>query len=198
MTDESIIEQVLMGNTHVFSELVDRYKDKVFGMVYRFTNDYTESQDLSQEVFITVFKKLHMYSEKAKFSTWLYRVSYNLCIDWARKNKKRLKQSYIEDEACAGGSEYNLEESIIESDSRRLLRKEINELAEKYKTVIILFHYQGLSYEEIGDILKIPVKTVESRLYRARKLLKKALARQCSGGDWIEMQAHNRIRGQIL
>ncbi len=198
MTDELIVEQVLRGNTHVFSEIVNRYKDKVFGMVYRFTNDYAEAQDLSQEVFITVFKNLHLFGEKAKFSTWLYRVGYNLCIDWTRKNKKRRKEAYVQDECLEMADEmYNLEDSIINSYKQKAVRKEINSLAEKYKTVIILYHYQGLSYEEIGEVLKVPVKTVESRLYRSRKLLKKSLEKYRYGGESFEMQSGGEVNGQI-
>ena len=191
MTDEYILQKVLDGNTHIFSVIVDRYKDKVFGMVYRFTGDYSEAQDLSQEVFIRLFKNLHLFDKRSEFSTWVYRISYNLCIDWSRKNKKRLKQVFSRDdnslELTTG--EMDVEETCIERQKRITLRNSINNLKEKYRTVLILFHFQGLSYEEIGDILKIPVKTVETRLYRGRNILKKILSKHYAGGELYEMQA---------
>lgn len=188
MTDEYIIEKVLDGNTHIFSEIVERYKNKVFNMVYRFTNDYNESQDLSQEVFINVFKNLHKFNQKAKFSTWLYRISYNICIDWCRKNKKKKKDLLANDnQNDIADDKLNVEDNYISKQGQIILRNLINSMDEKYRTVLILFHYQGLSYEEIAEVLKLPVKTVETRLYRARRLLKKSLSKEYYGGEIYDM-----------
>lgn len=191
MTDEYIVQKILDGNTHIFSMIVDKYKDKVFGMVYRFTNDYSEAQDLSQEIFIQVFKNLHKYSEKSKFSTWLYRISYNQSIDWSRKNKKRLKYLFSNSDYINESVDENsdVEHNYIEKQKQFVLRKAVNNLNEKYRTVLILFHYQSLSYDEIAEILKVSVKTVETRLYRGRNLLKKALGKFNDGGELHEMQA---------
>jgi RNA polymerase sigma-70 factor, ECF subfamily len=188
MTDEAIIEQVLTGNTHIFSELVNRYKNKVFSLVYRFTNDYGDAQDISQEVFINVFRKLYTFSEKASFSTWVYRISYNYCIDWTRKNKKRLRQEPVYDEQIElADTGMNVEESFLEMQKRVHLRKAILQLDEKYRNVLILFHFQELSYEEIGEVMQLPVKTVETRLYRGRQQLRKYLS-GIPGGEFYEVQ----------
>jgi RNA polymerase sigma-70 factor, ECF subfamily len=188
MTDEGIIEQVLAGNTHIFSELVNRYKNKVFSLVYRFTNDYGDAQDISQEVFINVFRKLYTFSEKASFSTWVYRISYNYCIDWTRKNKKRLRQEPVYDEQIElADTGMNVEESFLEMQKRVHLRKAILQLDEKYRNVLILFHFQELSYEEIGEVMQLPVKTVETRLYRGRQQLRKYLS-GIPGGEFYEVQ----------
>jgi RNA polymerase sigma-70 factor, ECF subfamily len=188
MTDEAIIEQVLAGNTHIFSELVNRYKNKVFSLVYRFTNDYGDAQDISQEVFINVFRKLYTFSEKASFSTWVYRISYNYCIDWTRKNKKRLRQEPVYDEQIElADTGMNVEESFLEMQKRVHLRKAILQLDEKYRNVLILFHFQELSYEEIGEVMQLPVKTVETRLYRGRQQLRKYLS-GIPGGEFYEVQ----------
>lgn len=191
MTDRAIIEQVLAGNTHSFSELVNRYKDKVFSLVYRFTNDFGEAQDISQEVFINVFRKLHTFHEKASFSTWLYRISYNYCIDWTRKNKKRLRQEPgYEEQVELADARMNVEESFLDMQKRKHLRKAILQLDEKYRNVLILFHFQELSYEEIGEIMQVPLKTVETRLYRGRQLLRKQLS-SIPGGEFYEVQTGN-------
>jgi RNA polymerase sigma-70 factor, ECF subfamily len=188
MTDEAIIEQVLAGNTHIFSELVNRYKNKVFSLVYRFTNDYGDAQDISQEVFINVFRKLYTFNEKASFSTWIYRISYNYCIDWIRKNKKRLRQEPVYDEQIElADTGINVEESFLEMQKRVHLRKAILQLDEKYRNVLILFHFQELSYEEIGEVMQLPVKTVETRLYRGRQQLRKYLS-GIPGGEFYEVQ----------
>lgn len=189
MTDELIVNLVLKGNIQLFSEIVNRYKEKVFSLSYRFTEDTGEAQDLSQEVFISVYKKLHTYKENSKFSTWLYRINYNLCIDWLRKNKRRKKEILEEYEFKSGEQGCDMETSFIERQKRELVRAIIKEMDTKYKTVLILFHFEGLSYEDIGDILKIPMKTVETRLYRARGVLKKELAKRGIGGEAYELQA---------
>ncbi len=197
MTDELIIHKVLEGNTHIFSLLVDRYKDKVFGLVYRFTNDFGEAQDVSQEVFMKIFKSLHLFEEKSKFSTWVYKICYNVCIDWTRKNKKRIKQLVSEggDALTRIEDDTNIEDSYIERQKSAAIRQAIGALPEKYRTVLILFHYQGLTYEEIGEILGMPVKTVETRLYRGRGHLRKRLYQYSLGGDLCEMQAGKWTNG---
>lgn len=86
MTDEAIIGKVLSGNTHLYSEIVSRYKDKLYGMAYKIVGDYTEAQDVLQEAFINIYKSLHRYNGKCKVSTWIYRISYHTCIE--RKSGK--------------------------------------------------------------------------------------------------------------
>jgi RNA polymerase sigma-70 factor, ECF subfamily len=188
MTDELIVKFVLKGNTQLFSEIVNRYKEKVYSLTYRFTEDMGEAQDLSQEVFITVYKKLYTFKESSRFSTWLYRINYNLCIDWQRKNKKRKKMNVEVNDNIESGNSFNLEDSFIETQKRGAVRSSINSMDEKYRTVLILFHFEGFSYEDIGEVLGIPVKTVETRLYRARGILKKELSRYGYGGEFNELQ----------
>ena len=179
MTDEAIIELVLAGNTHMFSHLVDRYRDKIYGMALGFTGNNSDAQDISQEIFIKVFKNLYRFSNKSKFSTWLYRVSYNVSIDWTRSNSKHtgnMDLTGYENELA--DSRAGPEESLLEKQERLTLKKAIYDLKEKYRNILILFYFQGLSYEETAEILQIPVKTVETQLYRARKKLKEGLKQQ--------------------
>ncbi len=184
MTDEAIIELVLNGNTHIFSGLVDKYRDNVYGMAFRFTNNSSDAQDLSQEIFIKAFKNLHRFNGRSKFSTWLYRLSYNLCIDWTRSNKHRpaaVDLSEYDNELAE--SRAGPEESLMVKQRRQALRQAIYGLKDKYRNILILFYFQGLSYEEIAGIMEIPVKTVETQLYRARKQLKKSFSYEYEGDE---------------
>jgi RNA polymerase sigma-70 factor (ECF subfamily) len=188
MTDAAVIGLVLDGYTHAFSELVDRYRDEVFGMAVRFSLNQSDAQDISQEIFIKVFKNLHKYNGASKFSTWLYKLSYNQCIDWVRKNRRHYASSNIELEEfeiadCRAGPE----DELLEKQKRETLRKAVYELKDKYRNILILFYYQSLSYEDISEILSMPVKTVETQLYRARQQLRKKLAGELTGGDQDEM-----------
>ncbi|MDP4094476.1 MAG: sigma-70 family RNA polymerase sigma factor [Bacillota bacterium] len=173
MTDEEIIEQVLGGNIHIFSEIVDRYKDYVFNLIYRFTYNYCEAEDISQEIFINIYKKLDKFHGGSKFSTWIYRISYNLCIDWYRKNKNKPPGVSLEDFTEPFDKCLSPEETVIDHQKAVELHKSIMKLDKKYIDVLILFYFQEQSYEEISTVLDLPVKTVETRLYRGRNLLRK-------------------------
>lgn len=189
MTDEQVIENVIEGDTHLFSEIVNRYKDRVFSLVYRFTCDYGEAQDVSQEVFLNIYKNLGKFDKRAKFSTWLYRVGYNMSVDWYRKNKRKLKNLLMEQEKQdTPDLKYDLEKSIIRRQQETALRNSILQMKEKYRSPLILFHYENMSYEDIGYVLKLPVKTVETRLYRGRNLLRKSLMDNFNGGEFNELQ----------
>lgn len=188
MTDESAIRLVMNGNTHAFSEIVDTYRDSVFGMALRFTGNQSDAQDISQEIFVRVYGNLHRYNGKSKFSTWLYRISYNLCIDWTRKHSKdSLSTGFTDNDLEIPDSRAGPEDIYFEMQQRKELRKAINSLKEKSRNILILFYYQGFSYEDIGEILEIPVKTVETQLYRARKQLRGQLAGESEGGMPDEM-----------
>ncbi|NJD02230.1 MAG: RNA polymerase sigma factor [Ruminiclostridium sp.] len=186
MTDESIIELVLAGNTHMFSQLVDRHKDKIYGMALSFTGNNSDAQDVSQEIFIKAYKNLFRFNRKSKFSTWLYRVSYNVCIDWIRSNNKHGRDLDLTGfDNILTDSRAGPEESFLEKEKRFILKKAIYDLKEKYRNILILFYFQALSYEETAEVLEIPVKTVETQLYRARKQLKVLLKHETGDEPYV-------------
>lgn len=172
MTDEEIIKSVINGNTNAFAEIIERYKDRVFSMVYKFTNDEGVAEDMSQEIFLKAFKNISKFRGESKFTTWLYRLSKNYCIDWARKQRNNINFVELEDIP----SEDNILDSIISNNNYKCLKNEINDLPEKYKTPLYLYHIKGYSYQEIANTLNIPKRTVETRIYRAKKILKEKLA----------------------
>ena len=172
MDDIHLIERIISGDTHSFSEIVDKYKDRVFGMACRFTGEYSQAQDVAQEIFIRVFENLDKYNGKSKLSTWIYRISYNICIDWSRKNKrlKAIGQKGIN--TLRIDRSMDVEGSFLEKEERTALKEALYSLKEKYRSVLILHYFQDMSYEEMGEVMNLTVKTVETRLYRARKMLR--------------------------
>jgi len=188
LQDEDIIRLVLKGHVEAYSILVDRYKNMIYDLCYKYTYDYSEAQDLSQEIFFKVYKKLDTFKSSSSFSTWLYRVGVNTCIDWTRKNKKRSgtisidEEDYIERLPSQSGAP---EDMVVDWERRNIVRNAIQGLPEKYRTVVILYNYKGLSCSEISNILEVSVKTVETRLYRAKKLLKQKLTQPYSGGEYV-------------
>jgi len=159
-------------------------------MAYRFTNGHSDCQDLSQDIFLSVYKNLPAFRGQSSFSTWIYRLSVNRCLDWCRKRKRA--QAYIHKHAVPCDDESSIldripsdsrtpEEELVQKEEEQSLHRAIALLPDKYKTVIIMYHFQNLSYKEIGEILSLPTRTVETQLYRAKQQLRKILTREEGG-----------------
>jgi RNA polymerase sigma-70 factor (ECF subfamily) len=184
MTDEQIIGRVRSGETRHFGELVRRYQDPVYGMVARFVGGSEDAQDIAQDVFLRVFRGLDGFRGESKFSTWLYRITWNLCADWLRRNKRPNREATVVQAAeTLPDRRVDLEEGFLEEEQRVAVRQALNALDEKYRSVVVLHYYQKLSYDQIAEVLDMPVKTVETRLYRARKTLRGCLESSGQGGD---------------
>ena len=184
MTDEQIIGRVRGGETRMFGELVRRYQDPVYGMATRFVGRGEDGQDIAQEVFLRVFRGLEHFKGEARFSTWLYRITWNLCADWLRRNRRPDRQiTVVEEAGSIADGRVDLEEDLLEAEQRDAVRKALDGLDERYRSVVVLHYYQKLSYDQIAEVLDMPVKTVETRLYRARKTLRESLEKSGRGGD---------------
>jgi RNA polymerase sigma-70 factor (ECF subfamily) len=182
-TDDELIRRVREGETRFFAELVQRYQDPVYGMTLRFVRSVRDAEDLAQEAFLRAYRGLDGFKGNARFSTWLYRIAWNLCADWLRRSRKPGRAALAIDDAAgiADGRLY-VEEGVLAAEERREVRRALDHLDEKYRTVLILLYYQKMTYDQVAAVLDVPVKTVETRLYRARKLLKEILQRAGVGG----------------
>ena len=176
------------GDRVAFAGLVDLYKDKMFHLGYRMLGSPHEAEDVVQETFLRVYTNLDRYDENQKFSTWIYRIATNLCIDRLRKRKA----SYSLDAEMPDGEGadwYSLlpsqqatpEEESMLTETQENIRKAINTLPEKYKSVVILRYLQDMSLQEIGDVLDMPVTTVKTRVHRGREFLRKKLQSEYGG-----------------
>ncbi|HPV02198.1 MAG TPA: sigma-70 family RNA polymerase sigma factor, partial [Clostridiales bacterium] len=154
-------------------ELVTRYKKLIFSVVYNMINDKEEVSDVSQEVFLRIYKALDRYDPKYKFSTWAVRIATNLCLDMHRK--KKADSTPIDEVRDLSDGMDTPEESYLQKERSERIRRAIQELPEKYRTPIILFHQNGLSYDEMTKVLGQPMTIVKNRLYRARLMLREAL-----------------------
>lgn len=183
MREEEIIKELKKNNKKVFSELVELYKNRIFSMAFKYTNDYIEAQDLAQEIFVKIYKEIGSFKYNSKLSTWIYKISTNTCIDWKRKHSKtkitslNSMEEYKEDYYINkfNGRNEILEDRIINIERNKEIHKLIYNMSEIYKTVIIMYHFNEMNYDEISQALNISKKTVETRLYRARKILKDKL-----------------------
>jgi RNA polymerase sigma-70 factor (ECF subfamily) len=182
-TDDELIRRVREGETRFFAELVQRYQDPVYGMTLRFVRSVRDAEDLAQEAFLRAYRGLDGFKGNARFSTWLYRIAWNLCADWLRRSRKPGRAALaIDDAAGIADGRLDVEEGVLAAEERREVRRALDHLDEKYRTVLILLYYQKMTYDQVAAVLDVPVKTVETRLYRARKLLKEILQRAGVGG----------------
>ena len=177
-TDELLIKEFKNGNRSSYTELVNRYRDKIISFLYRYMHDMDAAEDLAQEAFFKVYLKKDSYKETFKFSTWLFTIASNLAKTELRKLKRR-KTSSISDINEDGISEnIFIDEGNIEKSSNnesKLLQKALSELEHDYKIIIILREIQELSYDIISKILQLPLGTVKSRLNRGKLKLREIL-----------------------
>jgi len=182
-SDGELIERVQKGETRCFADLVSRYQDPVYSMALRFVRGEGDAEDIAQEAFLRAYRGLEGFKGESKFSTWLYRITWNLCADWLRRNRKPGRAPVaIDDAADLADGRIDLEQGLLAEEEKRKVGEALDGLDEKYRAVLILLYYQKMSYEQIAAVLEVPMKTVETRLYRARKLLRASLQRAGLGG----------------
>jgi RNA polymerase sigma-70 factor (ECF subfamily) len=179
---KSKIKKVKKGDQNAFAEVVEYYKDKIYQLCYRMLGNAHEAEDMAQEAFLRAYVNIDSYDIKRKFSTWLYRIATNLCIDRIRKKKP----DYFLDAEVAGTEGLNMysqiaadgelpEESVEKLELHEYVQQQIAQLPEKYRTVIILKYVDELPLKEISDIMELPIGTVKTRIHRGREALRKKL-----------------------
>jgi RNA polymerase sigma-70 factor (ECF subfamily) len=163
LNEQDLIEGLKNRDEQCFLEVVNSFKKKILSLCYTYTEDYIEAEDLSQEVFISIYKSIANFRGEAALSTYIYRITLSKCMDYKRKRSiKNFLSGLLSFQASS-------EENI---DDKNYVRECILALPEDLKKVIVLYYYIGLSQKEIGSILNISEKAVEGRIYRAKQKLK--------------------------
>lgn len=176
------IKQVLKGDRNAYAEIVEIYKDKVFQLCYRMLGNRHEAEDMAQEALIRAYINIASFNINLKFSTWLYRIATNLCIDRIRKKKP----DYYLDAEVSGTDGLTMysqipaattlpEEELESMELQETIQREITKLPEKYRSVIVLKYMEELSLNEISEILDMPLGTVKTRIHRGREALRQQL-----------------------
>lgn len=181
--DNALIQRCKQGDIRAFNELVERYEKRVFNFAYRMSGNYDDANDVSQEAFIRVFNSINTFRGDANFTTWLYRIVTNVYLDERKKQKSHLHTSledYIELEENTVTRQIEdgnpTPDRMVEAGERNdLMNNAIQQLPEYQRIMVILYHTQNKSYDEIAQIMKLPIGTVKSRLNRARIALKEKL-----------------------
>ena len=170
--DQQIIDKVLNGDTNAFSSLVEKYKDMVFSLAIKVTKNREEAEEVSQDSFIKAFKSLKNFKGDSKFSTWLYKIAYNNCMDRIKKNARRYNTDAIDEvvENKIKATEDTMQ--MIERKERAILMNEcMEELPEDERSILWLFYYKELSLKEIIEVTSLSQTNLKVKLHRARKKL---------------------------
>lgn len=179
--DYELVQKALQGDEKAFARLLGRYKDAIYFMLLKMVNNRSDAEDLTLEAFGKAFKNLHQYSPTYAFSTWLFKIASNNCIDFLRKKKgtfvsiENNDQSENQEQIKIPSKEPNPEEKLIRMQRAILLRKVVRRLKPRYQTLVELRYFNELSYEEIAKELHLPLGTVKAQLFRAREMLFKMI-----------------------
>jgi RNA polymerase sigma-70 factor (ECF subfamily) len=181
-SDQQLIERSLAGQTDAFGVLVTRYEQRLFATLAHMLGSSHEARDVAQEAFVTAFQKLKTFRQESAFYSWLFRIAYNTAVSRCRRRREtpgsveQLRESTGE-EPTDDRVDSDPAHRLHTAERQTLVQTALDELAEDYRTALVLREIEELSYEEIAHIVGCPVGTVRSRIHRARMELREKLAR---------------------
>lgn len=174
ISDIEFITDCQSGKTSSFRVLVDRYKDRIYSIVFRIVENAHDAEDIAQETFIAAYRSIESFDLDRKFAPWLMKIATNLSIDHLRR-KKPQNVPLDSLEAVESQSSKNPLEAVEASELHQLTEQAIRQLPIKYRAAVALYYTEELTYDEIADALKVPIGTVKTHLHRGREILKKRL-----------------------
>ncbi len=179
---ELVREALQPGNQKAYAELMNIYRDTIFYMLLKMTGNYEDAEDLTIETFGKAFINIHQYNGSYAFSTWLFKIASNNCIDFMRKKKKNVLNQEANEDLEEHDDKFNFvidlvnpEEKFIKSQKAEVVRQVVETLKPRYRRLIMLRYFDELSYEEISTELDLPLGTVKAQLFRARDFLYRTL-----------------------
>src|SRR5262245_8852738 len=196
--DAALMLRVKQGDTNAFEQLVEKYKQPVMNLVYRTLPDATEAEDLAQHVFLQVFKSAHRYEVSAKFTTWLFTIARNLCLNEIRRRSRHPAQSL--DETFADDDDqpihqpedrrtFSPPDAMLQGELEQKVEAALADLPEKQRTAILMCRGDEFSYEDIAKVLECSVSATKSLIHRGRETLKQKLKPYLRTGTWKEKSA---------
>lgn len=198
--DYELVKLAVKGNQRAYTQLMGRYECAIFALMYKMVGNKEDANDLKVEAFGKAFQKLANYTPHYAFSTWLFKVAVNNCIDHVRKNRIPIcsiddstdPEGYNTFSAMIGGDELNPEEEIIRQQRISLMRHVLSGLGDKYRLMIEMRYYEEKTYDEIAVELGIPIGTVKAQLHRAKELLYEQLQRP-GASAYLEMTRRRSV-----
>jgi len=185
LDDIALIQEIKRGSQDAFRILVDRYGERILNLVHQFLGDRGESEDVVQEIFVKVFRKLDSFHFRSSFYTWLYRIAVNTAADYRKRRQRQEVGMSLEalppvfEDASPLGRKPD--RALLAEELRTRIDQAVEALPEPFRTVLVLREFEGCSYEEMAEILGCSIGTVESRLFRARQRLREKLGGYVEG-----------------
>ena len=183
VTDQQLVERVQRGDKHAFDLLVLKYQHKIVGLVGRYLRDQSEVQDVTQEAFIKAYRALPRFRGDSQFYTWLYRIAINTAKNYLVSRSRRppdtdidVSEGEFQDNSAVLKDIGNPENALATDQLERVIYQAIDDLPDELKVAVTLREFEGLSYEEIAEVMECPVGTVRSRIFRARESIEKKIA----------------------
>ncbi|GAA0370168.1 RNA polymerase sigma factor [Bacillus horti] len=185
--DRQCVARVLQGDKEAYGYIIEKYMNRIYAILFRMLYNKQDAQDLTQECFIRAYQCLDKYNETGSFASWLYRISVNLCLDELRK-RKHITLLNVDDYILK--DTLTPEDQVIRTEEILHINQGIDRLPNKYKIILVLRYSSELSYEEISEVLHIPVSTTRIRLHRAKKKLRAILESNGIGGKVNEVHTY--------
>ena len=178
LDDQQLVAASKRGDQDAFAQLVQRYQRRIFNLVYRMLQQYEEASEITQETFLAAWQGLPSFRGDARFATWLNRIANNCALKQleTRKRDRALQAALQAEKALEGANDFDRASAQIDvREQQALVQEQLSHLPAKYRIVLILRHLQDMTYEEMAEILTMPVGTIKTHLFRARNLLKERL-----------------------
>ncbi|QFG00039.1 RNA polymerase sigma factor [Psychrobacillus glaciei] len=177
------IEEVLSGNKQAYAHIINKYKNPLYATILRMTRNPQNAQDLVQEVFIKVYNQLGKYDRNGIFASWMYRVAINHCMDEFRKKSYQMKQVEINEEKVVNTNHPEI--IFLKKEKSRQIERLVSTLPEDERMIILLRYINELSYDEISELVEVPLSDVRNKLHRAKKKMRDTVKRE--GGYFYEL-----------
>lgn len=171
-SDERLLQDFLEGSQKAFEALFERYRDRIFGYLMRLVRDRALAEELFQEVFLHLFRRAGRFDTSRSFRAWFFRVAHNRAVDFLRTDREGRNAEEFKEDASIALSSPSAEELALESESSRKLEEMLQRLSEEHRSVLLLRFQEGLTYEEIAEVVGCPVGTAKSRAHHAIRRLR--------------------------
>lgn len=170
--EQHLIQKIVGGNSQAYGELVEHYKDLVFTLALRMMKHREEAEEVAQDTFIKAYKSLRSFKGDSKFSTWMYRITYNTCLDRIKSNKRKHQEIEINELTLNKlKSIDNALDNMVDNEREKLVKQCVEALPSQESFMLTLYYYEDLSLDEISKIIDLPTNTIKVRLFRTRKKL---------------------------
>ncbi len=179
--DQLLVKKILNGDKSSFEEFMHKYNKKIFNYIFYMVRNEEIAAELTQDLFIKLYTILHKYKSEYKFTTWMYKICYNMVIDYIRKNKNiidSIERDFDERDNVFGSNAVDLEDAcahLEKEELKRIIWSLTENIPKKFKELIVMRYSLEMKYEEISELLDLPIGTVKNRIFRAKSILKEEL-----------------------